>query len=76
MYSWFLGLYKVSVAAGMSGYLLLILEVFGVGLLLRPLGVPASLSLLMVWCVRPGHMHDLLPAPPRMEVPCVLAVSA
>ena len=42
-------------AAGLSGYLLLILEVFGVGLLLRPLGVPASLSLLMVWCAQPGH---------------------
>ena len=49
VYGWFLHLYQISVAAGLSGYLLLILEVFGVGLLLRPIGVPATLSLLMVW---------------------------
>ena len=52
MYGWFLGLYKVSVAAGLGGYLLLVLEVFGIGLLLRPAGVPATLSLLLVWCAR------------------------
>lgn len=50
VYGWFLHLYQISVAAGLCGYLLLILEVFGVGLLLRPIGVPATLSLLMVWC--------------------------
>lgn len=50
VYGWFLGLYKVSVAAGLGGYLLLVLEVFGIGLLLRPAGVPATLSLLLVWC--------------------------
>ena len=49
VYGWFLHLYQISVAAGLCGYLLLILEVFGVGLLLRPIGVPATLSLLMVW---------------------------
>lgn len=52
VYGWFLGLYKVSVAAGLGGYLLLVLEVFGIGLLLRPAGVPATLSLLLVWCAR------------------------
>ncbi|KAK9833314.1 hypothetical protein WJX81_005662 [Elliptochloris bilobata] len=49
VYGWFLGLYKVSVAAGLCGYVLLFGEVFGAGLLLRPAGVPASLSLLLVW---------------------------
>ena len=57
VYGWFLGLYKVSVAAGLGGYLLLVLEVFGIGLLLRPAGVPATLSLLLVWCVG----SDMLP---------------
>ena len=63
VYGWFLGLYKVSVAAGLGGYLLLVLEVFGVGLLLRPAGIPATLSLLLVWCARPPVRIATAPPP-------------
>lgn len=34
VYAWFLGTYKVSVFVGMCGYFLLVLDMFGVGLLL------------------------------------------
>ena len=34
VYAWFLGTYKCSVAVGMAGYFLLVLDMFGVGLLL------------------------------------------
>jgi len=34
VYTWFLATYKVSVAVGMSGYFMLVLDMFGVGLLL------------------------------------------
>lgn len=66
VYGWFLHLYQISVAAGLCGYLLLILEVFGVGRLLRPIGVPATLSLLMVWyaAVLSIQNHGAGPAAP------------
>jgi hypothetical protein len=34
VYAWFLTTYKVSVFVGMTGYFLLVLDMFGVGLLL------------------------------------------
>ena len=48
VYAWFLRTHQVSVAVGGVGYLLLLLELFGVGPILRFL-YPATLSIMMVW---------------------------
>ncbi len=48
MYSWFVGTHKVSVAAGLAGYLLLIVEMSGLGVLLRPLLAPTA-ALVLLW---------------------------
>eukprot|EP00878_Enallax_costatus_P016585 GHUV01017403.1.p1 GENE.GHUV01017403.1~~GHUV01017403.1.p1 ORF type:complete len:180 (+),score=51.21 GHUV01017403.1:487-1026(+) len=48
VYGWFLATYKVSVAVGMTGYILLILDMFGVGLLLAKYVEP-GLSLVLLW---------------------------
>ena len=48
MYTLFLAIYKTSVVVGFGGYILLILELFGIGLLLRPLLSP-TLSIQMLW---------------------------
>jgi RING finger protein 121 len=48
VYGWFLGAYKVSVAVGVSGYILLVLDMFGIGLLLAR-WVEPGLSLLLLW---------------------------
>ena len=48
MYSYFLGIYKVSVAIGLAGYALLILEFFGMGPLLRPVLAPTA-SFMLLW---------------------------
>jgi RING finger protein 121 len=48
VYSWFLGVYVVSRAVGIAGYVLLILDMFGVGLLLSWL-LPPGTSLLLLW---------------------------
>lgn len=48
VYGWFLAAYKVSVAVGMTGYILLILDMFGVGLLLAKFVEP-GLSLILLW---------------------------
>jgi RING finger protein 121 len=48
VYGWFLAAYKVSVAVGVSGYILLVLDMFGIGLLLAKLVEP-GLSLLLLW---------------------------
>ncbi len=48
VYSWFLSVYRVSVFIGSSGYVLLIAEIFGLGLLLRPF-VPASTAITCLW---------------------------
>ena len=44
----FLAVYKTSVVVGVAGYVLLVLELLGIGALLRPLLSPA-LSLQMLW---------------------------
>lgn len=48
MYTFFLGVYKTSIVVGVSGYMLLLLELFGIGALLRPILSP-SLSIQMLW---------------------------
>lgn len=48
VYTLFLGIYKTSIVVGFGGYILLILELFGVGMLLRPLLSPI-LSIQMLW---------------------------
>lgn len=48
VYTFFLGVYKTSVVVGVGGYALLVLEIFGVGVLLRPLFGP-TLSIQMLW---------------------------
>jgi hypothetical protein len=50
VYGWFLATYKVSVAVGMTGYLLLLLDMFGVGLLLARILEPgAPQCVFFVW---------------------------
>ena len=44
VYTWFLATYKASVAVGMSGYFLLVLDMFGVGLLLARYVEPGELQ--------------------------------
>lgn len=48
VYRWFLGVYKVSKVLGITGYVLLLMELFGVGMLLRPI-LPPDLALDLVW---------------------------
>ena len=48
VYAWFLHAHQISVAVGGVGYLLLLLELFGLGPILRFL-CPASLSIMLVW---------------------------
>ncbi|KAK9863288.1 hypothetical protein WJX84_003202 [Apatococcus fuscideae] len=48
VYAWFLRAHQVSVAVGGIGYLLLLLELFGIGPILRFL-YPPTLSIMMVW---------------------------
>lgn len=48
VYTLFLAIYKTSIVVGFGGYVLLILELFGIGLLLRPVLSPI-LSIQMLW---------------------------
>ena len=48
VYSWFLGTHKVSVTAGMAGYALVVVEMTGLGELLRPVLRPAT-CLTVLW---------------------------
>ncbi|GAB4824246.1 hypothetical protein N2152v2_011292 [Parachlorella kessleri] len=48
VYRWFLGVFRVSIAVGFCGYVLLILEIFGIGMLLRPVLSPVT-ALVAVW---------------------------
>ena len=48
VYTLFLAIYKTSIVVGFGGYILLILELFGIGLLLRPVLSPI-LSIQMLW---------------------------
>lgn len=48
IYRWFLGVFKFSIAVGFSGYVLLVLEIFGLGVLLHPFSNPAT-ALVAVW---------------------------
>ena len=48
MYSYFLGVYKVSVAVGLAGYALLILEACGMGPFLRKALEPVA-AFMLLW---------------------------
>lgn len=48
VYTWFLAVYKVSLAVGVAGYVLLILEMFGAGMLMA-LIMPKGSSLVLLW---------------------------
>ena len=48
VYSYFLGIYKVSVGVGIAGYALLVLEFCGVGAFLRPAVAPTA-CLMLLW---------------------------
>ena len=48
MYTFFLGIFRASVALGVAGYVLVIAEVMGVGALMRPI-LPPSLPLSLLW---------------------------
>ncbi len=48
MYSWFLGAHRVSVGIGLAGYILLLGDMLGLGLLTARLLEP-GLSLLLLW---------------------------
>jgi RING finger protein 121 len=48
VYTWFLAAYKVSVAVGMTGYVMLIFEIFGLGILIN-LILPQGTSILLIW---------------------------
>ena len=48
VYSYFLGIYKVSVGVGIAGYALLVLEFCGVGAFLRPAIAPTA-CLMLLW---------------------------
>lgn len=49
VYTFFLAAYKVAWTMGVAGYVLLILDLFGVGLLLQALGLPPGTSLILLW---------------------------
>jgi RING finger protein 121 len=49
VYTFFLAVYKVAWTMGVAGYVLLILDLFGVGLLLNLMGLPAGTSLILLW---------------------------
>ena len=48
VYSYFLGIYKVSVGVGIAGYALLVLEFCGIGAFLRPAVAPTA-CLMLLW---------------------------
>lgn len=48
VYRWFFIVFRTSVAVGFAGYVLLVLEIFGLGVLLRPLLSPAA-ALVAIW---------------------------
>ena len=48
VYSYFLGIYKVSVGVGIAGYALLVLEFCGIGTFLRPAIAPSA-CLMLLW---------------------------
>ena len=48
VYRWFFLVFRASVVVGVAGYALLRAEIFGLGLLLRPLLSPAA-ALVAVW---------------------------
>lgn len=50
VYSWFLGVYKVSKIVGIAGYVMLLMEMFGASALLRLL-FPQGLSIDLIWWV-------------------------
>ena len=49
VYTFFLAVYKVAWTLGVAGYVLLVLDLFGVGLLLTTMGAPPGLSLILLW---------------------------
>ena len=50
VYSWFLGVYKVSKFVGVVGYIMLLLEMAGGSVLLRML-FPPGFAIDLIWCV-------------------------
>jgi hypothetical protein len=48
VYTWFLAAYKVSVAVGMTGCVMLVCEIFGLGVLLDLL-LPKGTCILLIW---------------------------
>jgi RING finger protein 121 len=48
VYTWFLGAYKISTAIGMTGYIMLICEIFGLGIVFD-LILPKGTSILLIW---------------------------
>ena len=48
MYSFFFSVYWASVVTGMLGYFLLVLEIIGIGALIRPV-LPVTASLQLLW---------------------------
>ncbi|CAD7698816.1 unnamed protein product [Ostreobium quekettii] len=52
VYTWFLGVYKVSLAVGLVGYVLLLMTIFGLGPIIWtvvPAGTTANITFLMLW---------------------------
>jgi len=49
IYRWFLGVFKTSVAVGVVGYSLLLIEIFGVGLALGAPILDPGLAIILVW---------------------------
>lgn len=48
VYSWFLGAYRVSLFVGLAGYAMFILELLGLGPVIR-LVLPPGIALDLVW---------------------------
>jgi hypothetical protein len=49
VYAFFLGAYQVAWTLGVAGYILLVLDLFGIGLLLAVVGVPPGTSFVLLW---------------------------
>jgi hypothetical protein len=49
VYTFFLAVYQVAWTLGVAGYVLLILDIFGVGLLLAAIGLPQGTSFVLLW---------------------------
>ncbi|KAI8467837.1 MAG: hypothetical protein J3K34DRAFT_460175 [Monoraphidium minutum] len=49
VYTFFLAAYQVAWTLGVAGYILLILDLFGIGLLLAAIGLPPGTSFVLLW---------------------------